>query len=125
VFCSKCGTQLNEGSSFCSKCGAPVGPIVGQVQLAEGISPKSQLATSLLAWFLGEFGAHRFYVGKNETAVVMLAIGLAAGGDYPIWALLVIGALLYFAVWVWSVIDFIIAVTGNFKDKQGKPIKKW
>jgi TM2 domain-containing membrane protein YozV len=139
VFCSKCGTQLNEGSSFCSKCGAPVGPIVGQVQLAEGISPKSRLATSLLAWFLGEFGAHRFYVGKNETAVVMLAMGLfsgvcwfggffgglAAGGDYPIWALLVIGVLLYFAVWVWSVIDFIIAVTGNFKDKQGKPIKKW
>ncbi len=43
----------------------------------------------------------------------------------PIWGLMLIAGVLYFAVWVWMVIDFIIAVTGNFKDSQGKVIKKW
>lgn len=139
MFCSKCGAQLDEGSAFCSRCGARMALVSGQVQLGEGISPKSRLATTLLAWFLGEFGAHRFYTGKIGTAVIMLTMGvisgacwfggffgsLAAGGDAPAWGFMVLAGLLYFAVWVWKTIDFIIAVTGNFKDNQGKPIKKW
>jgi hypothetical protein len=40
-------------------------------------------------------------------------------------AFMIVGGLLYSAVWVWSIIDFIIAVTGNFKDSQGKVIKRW
>ena len=43
---------------------------------AEGISPKLRLATTLLAFFLGIFGAHRFYVGKNETASIMLSFSI-------------------------------------------------
>jgi hypothetical protein len=137
MFCSKCGVQLNEGSAFCSRCGAGVAPVADQ--LPGDVSPKSRLATSLLAWFLGYFGAHRFYTGKIGTAVIMLMMGvlsgacwfgglfgsLAAGGDEPVWGIMVIGGLLYFAVWIWMVIDFIMAVTGNFRDSQGKLIKKW
>lgn len=137
MFCTKCGSQLSEGAAFCSRCGASVAPAVENIEA--DVSPKSRLATSLLAWFLGEFGAHRFYVGKTETALIMLVMGvlsgvcwfggffgaLASGGDHPVWVLLVIGVLMYVAVGVWSVVDFVIAVTGNFKDKQGKPIKKW
>ena len=70
MFCSKCGSQLNEGSAFCSRCGAQLALVVDQ--LAADVSPKSRLATSLLAWFLGIFGAHRFYAGKTVTAVIML-----------------------------------------------------
>jgi hypothetical protein len=29
------------------------------------------------------------------------------------------------AVGIWVLVDFIFAVTGSFKDSQGKPIKKW
>ncbi len=47
MFCSKCGTQLNEGSIFCSRCGASVALVTGQV--AADVSPKSRLATTLLA----------------------------------------------------------------------------
>jgi TM2 domain-containing membrane protein YozV len=139
VFCSKCGTQVNEGSAFCPQCGASVGPTLGQSEATGNVSPKSRLATSLLAWFLGIFGAHRFYVGKTGTAVIMLLMGIVSGVCYiggffgglasereaPIWGLLVIAGVLYFAVWIWMVIDFVMAVTGNFKDSQGKPIKKW
>lgn len=24
MFCSKCGNELNEGTTFCPKCGSPV-----------------------------------------------------------------------------------------------------
>jgi hypothetical protein len=128
---------LNEGSAFCPRCGASVVPAAEEI--AADVSPKSRLATSLLAWFLGEFGAHRFYTGKTGTAVIMLLMGILAGvcwfggafgslateGNEPVWGLMVIGGLLYFAVWVWKTIDFIIAVTGNSRDSQGKIIKKW
>jgi len=36
------------------------------------ISPKSRLATTLLAFFLDEIRVHRFYLGKVETGLLML-----------------------------------------------------
>jgi TM2 domain-containing membrane protein YozV len=69
------------------------------------VSSKSRLATTLLAWFLGEFGAHRFYLGKIGTGILML---ITLGG-----------------LGIWTLIDFIFAVSGNMKDKEGKLIKKW
>ena len=71
----------------------------------EEVSPKSRLATTLLAWFLGEFGAHRFYLGKIGTAILML---ITLGG-----------------LGIWALIDFIFAVAGIMKDKEGRPIKNW
>jgi TM2 domain-containing membrane protein YozV len=71
----------------------------------EEVSPKSRLATTLLAWFLGEFGAHRFYLGKIGTAILML---VTLGG-----------------LGIWALIDFIFAVAGLMKDKEGRVIKNW
>jgi len=85
------------------------------------VSPKSRLAVTLLSFFLGEFGAHRFYLGKIGTAVTMLILALV--GWATVW--IVIGFFLIGAVGIWALIDFIFAVSGNMKDKNGKPIKKW
>jgi len=74
-------------------------------QKVEEISPKSRLAVTLFAYFLGSFGAHRFYLGKPGTAVLML---LTLGG-----------------VGIWALVDFIMAVTGSMRDKEGKLIKSW
>jgi hypothetical protein len=141
MFCTKCGAQPSEGSAFCPRCGAAMGPVTAQV--AADVSSKSRLATSLLAWFLGQFGAHRFYAGKIGTAVVMLMITILAyaimicafvgmfavmSDEYwpaPFVAGMVVSWLLHMTVWVWMIIDFVIAVTGNFKDSQGKMIRKW
>ena len=45
--------------------------------LVVDISPKSRRSTALLAFFLGVFGAHRFYIGKTRTALVMLLLSIA------------------------------------------------
>jgi len=69
------------------------------------ISPKSRLAVTLLAFFLGSLGIHRFYLGKIVTGILMI---ITAGG-----------------LGIWTLIDFIMAVAGVMKDKEGRYIKKW
>jgi len=69
------------------------------------VSHKSRLAVSLFAYFLGGFGAHRFYLEKYGTAILMIV----TLGGFGIWAL----------------IDFIMAVAGKMRDKEGRLITNW
>ncbi len=69
------------------------------------ISEKSRLAITLFTFFLGAFGGHRFYLGKIGTAIAML---LTLGG-----------------LGVWALVDFIMAVSGKMKDKEGRLITNW
>ncbi|HAB67298.1 MAG TPA: hypothetical protein DCE23_08025 [Firmicutes bacterium] len=66
-------------------------------------SDKEWLVTLLLSLFLGTLGVHRFYVGKIGTGILQL-ITLGGCG-------------------IWTLIDIIMIVTGNFKDKDGYEIK--
>lgn len=114
-FCPDCGSATNPMAEICVKCGVRVGKELD-------ISPKSRLAATLLAFFLGDFGAHRFYVGKNGTAVVMLLLGVI--GWATIW-ILGIGLIFLIPVWIWSTVDFIFAVAGRMRDSQGNLIQEW
>ena len=71
--------------------------------LDNNISGKSWIAALLLCIFFGVFGAHRFYVGKIGTAILML-ITLGGFG-------------------IWTVVDLIIIICQDFKDKEGKVLK--
>jgi hypothetical protein len=71
----------------------------------ESISEKSRLTATLLCFFLGIFGVHRFYAGKIGTGILMI---FTLGG--------------YF---IWAIIDFIDIASGKFKDSEGKIIKNW
>jgi len=73
--------------------------------MSNGYSPRSRLVALLLCWFLGIFGAHRFYVGKVGTGVLMLV----TLGGFGIWAL----------------IDLIIIVVGSFRDQEGRLVFVW
>jgi TM2 domain-containing membrane protein YozV len=67
-YCPNCGTEV-EKMQYCSNCGTNLqtgNPNSYQSQ------PKSQVIALLLFLFLGEFGAHRFYVGKIGTGILML-----------------------------------------------------
>lgn len=68
-------------------------------------SSKSRLIAFLLCLFLGEFGIHRFYVGKIDTGLIWLVTGGFFG----------IG-------WI---IDLVMIVAGSFEDKNGFDIIKW
>jgi TM2 domain-containing membrane protein YozV len=75
------------------------------------VSDKNRLLALLLAFFFGVFGAHRFYVGKTGTAVVMLLLDLTLVG---------------FAVTgVWSLIDCLFIALGEFTDSDGRKILDW
>ena len=88
----------------------------------EEISPKSRLATVLLACFLGIFGAHRFYIGKTRTAIVMLILSVFYLVTVRFWGTVIISMAV---VGFWALIDFIFAVSGIMKDKEGRLIKNW
>lgn len=72
---------------------------------ASNLSPKSRLVTLLLCFFLGCFGAHRFYVGKIGTAILML---ITCGG-----------------LGIWLLIDLVMILLGSFRDAQGRRVFRW
>ena len=69
------------------------------------VSPKSRLVAVLLCLFLGWVGAHRFYLGKTGTAILMI---VTFGG-----------------LGMWYLADFIMVVCGVFRDKEGKRVFRW
>lgn len=62
----------------------------------------NKLAMALICFFAGGLGIHRFIVGKIGTGILMLL----TGGGFGIW-------------WL---IDLIMILTDNFKDKNGNKI---
>jgi len=112
------------------------------------ISPKSRLTATLLAVFLGVFGAHRIYLEKMLGAVVMLSLGISGSSILGVMVSVrfdavdpqvlmvpagagfigagVLAAIIIFAVaGGWAFVDFILIVSGKMKDRDGKPVKRW
>jgi len=99
--CTQCGAEINDEAVICPKCGC-------QVQAAGGDGEHSFVVTYLLSWFLGMFGAHRFYTGY-------IGIGIAQ--------LLTLGGC-----GIWALVDFICLSFNKYKDKDGKELvdyKQW
>jgi len=68
-------------------------------------STKSRTVAAVLCWFLGWIGVHRFYTGKTGSGIAMI---FTLGG-----------------LGIWTLIDFIVILTGSFTDNEGKVLKKW
>ena len=68
------------------------------------MSDKKMVTACLLCFFLGGLGIHRFYVGKTGTGILMI---LTLGG-----------------LGIWVIIDFVMIVTGGFKDSEGKDLQR-
>ena len=67
------------------------------------VSSKSRIVALVLCIFLGYFGAHQFYAGKNSMGwIYLFTMGLFGIG------------------WI---IDIITLATGTFKDANGHPLK--
>ena len=96
VHCRACGKEIHESARVCPQCGAP--------QTAAA-TDKKILPAFLLCFFLGWTGAHRYYVGKIGTGILMLLTGGVLG-----------------VLWL---IDFIMIIVGAFTDKAGNKLTEW
>lgn len=125
MYCKQCGIEIHEETIFCPRCGtkqsdtshkaAPVTtqPIVVNVHNVNtntntnnagmNYPQKSRWAAFFICLFLGEFGIHRFYVGKVGTGMLWLfTLGLCGIG------------------WI---IDLFCILFGAFRDKAGYPLR--
>lgn len=71
---------------------------------------KNWVATMMLCWALGGFGAHRFYTGKQTSAWVM-AVMTITGILAPISAL-------------WALVDGFTIALGKFKAEDGSELEE-
>ena len=68
---------------------------------------KSQVAAILLCFMFGFFGAHRFYLGKTTSAVMMVALLVAAPTlGFP-----------FMLLFIWWIIDLVKLISGNLELK--------
>jgi TM2 domain-containing membrane protein YozV len=70
----------------------------------QGNSPHSFVVATLLCFFLGVIGIHRFYVGKVGTGILQI---MTVGG-----------------LGFWVLYDLIILILGRFTDKNGLLVKQ-
>lgn len=92
-----------------------------------GISSKKRWVALLLSFLIfGYFGIYRFYVGKFITGVfqVILAtldIFLLAGSNDR----LAFGLILLIVILIRLLIDFVLILSGHYKDKKDLKLKNW
>ena len=121
AYCSACGVATNPMAVICVKCGASLEEKSKTKIVPGDVSTKSRLILVLLTLFLGEFGIHRFYVGKVGTGATMLILSIIG------WAtiIFIFGFIPLMVVGIWNLIDLIVAIAGSFKDNEGKSITNW
>ncbi len=107
-YCQACGRVVDAAAVVCPACGVLQADMAGAVGFPGPYAARSEkriLVGFLLCFFLGVFGAHRFYAGKIGTGVLQL---VTLGG-----------------LGIWSLVDLIFLVTGNFRDGDGEKITRW
>jgi TM2 domain-containing membrane protein YozV len=120
MYCENCSLFFMDDVKDCPECGWPLTQTIKELPEEEGdalstpsdfanalsdeLSPKKRDTVILLAYFLGIFGVHRFYLGKIMTGILML---LSLGG-----------------LTVWYTIDFILSIIGNYSDSKGRFVGK-
>lgn len=101
-YCTDCGNLIHLRVEICPYCGIRQPP---PLYHGNGANQDSNrwLITLLLCWFVGILGIHRFYTGHTGIGIIQL---LTLGG-----------------CGIWTLIDLILIIVGNFRDAEGNLIK--
>ncbi|NLE81198.1 MAG: NINE protein [Rhodococcus sp.] len=85
----------------------PMAPFGRHPQTGEPYSDKSKVTAGVLELLLGAFGAGRFYLNQPGIAIAQIAVT---------WLTCGLGA-------IWPLIDGIMMLVGNVRDKDGRPLR--
>jgi TM2 domain-containing membrane protein YozV len=96
-----------DGMQYTVSRPRPSAPVVyAGVPRLPGVSPKSRLVATLLGFFLGGLGVHRFYLGNIGMGVALLLVGWLTFG-------------------IWPLIDWILVIAGQAHDGDGLLVSDW
>ena len=84
IYCRECGHRHSDRAAACPKCGYT------------DRTEKSIAVYLVLCWFLGCFGAHRFYARKTGSAIAMLILTCTIYG--------------FIITSIWALVDFIVGL---------------
>lgn len=62
VYCRTCGKRIQHTVRVCPECGA--------IQFTENRGGRDRISAALFAFFLGAFGAHKFYLGRTGQGIL-------------------------------------------------------
>lgn len=71
IFCFECGKTIKAKAEIYPSCGVRQSAAPSALGVA-GANGKTRIATALFAFFLGGFGAHKFYLWQVELGVLYL-----------------------------------------------------
>ena len=112
MFCSNCGKEIDDKAVICVHCGCAIQNNVQQ-------KPHKSMALALVLWFfLGVFGAHRFYLGDDVSGSVILFLWIL--GWLTVW--FVVGAIPLVAVCIWWFTDLFLLLCGRIKPADGSEL---
>lgn len=97
MFCKNCGKDIDDKAAICVGCGVST---ITPVEIP--VDDKDWLTTLLLCIFLGYLGVHRFYTKNTGIGVGQLLTGGGCG--------------------IWAFVDFILILTGSYKDGNGRAL---
>ena len=100
VRCANCGNEYMPGNQ--------VPPSFRRGVFDDGPSGKSRGVAALLAFFLGCFGVHYFYLGKNTAGVIFLLVSFLSCG------------ILATVIEILSIISGVLMLTASEEDFEEK-----
>lgn len=102
--------------------GAPQQAMVPNNTVPPGYTPKNRVLAAVLAFFLGGFGVHNFYLGYTKEATIQLILTIVG----VLTSVIIIGFVMLTVVGIWVLVDFICILISNGKfqrDAHGVPLQ--